>query len=245
MNIALDSYLNKYYIVSHRNVSAEIFPNYKRGKIESLLGQMEVNPYFYEGLPACPNKDFHLINTMKERWKDVTGFEGMYKVSNFGRILSTGKGSNKSFRNQYTDKGNRLKKLFTDIDGYLNTNLYYKTKATHIRVHRLVMQEFVGKSDLEVNHIDGNKNNNRLDNLEYCTRLENENHAWKTGLKEINKTTRHTPVKQYDLDFNFIAKYHSQREAERQTGTRSADISACIKHRQHTANGFIWHKAKI
>ena len=197
-----------------------------------------------EGPPAHSNKDFCLLENMKEKWKDVSGFEGLYKISNLGKIVSTGKGSNSNYRNQYTDKGTRLKKLTKDRDGYLHVSLYSHTKAYCFLVSRLVMREFVGFSNLEVNHIDGNKENNRLDNLEYCTRLENEKHAWKTGLKKINKTTRHTSVKQYDLDFNFIAKYYSQKEAERKTNTRRGDISACITGRQHTANGFIWKRCK-
>jgi hypothetical protein len=56
----------KLYIIKYGNVSAEAFLNIKRGERESLLGQMEVNPYFYEGLPACPNKDFYLIKMNKE-----------------------------------------------------------------------------------------------------------------------------------------------------------------------------------
>ena len=86
---------------------------------------------------------------MDEIWKDIPDFKGLYRVSSFGRILSTGKGSNINFRNQYLDKGNRFKKLSRDRDGYLRVSLYLHTKCFNYLVHRLVMRAFANESNLE------------------------------------------------------------------------------------------------
>lgn len=240
----LDTIKKNLYIIKYRDTTAGVFLNNSRREIESLLERITV-PRCYEDLPVRSNKDFLFNYNMKKAWKEIAGFEGLYKVSNFGEIVSTGKGSNPNFRNQYTDKGDRYKKLTKDRDGYLHVSLYLHTKIHTFLVSRLVMREFIGESNLEVNHIDGNKENNRLDNLEYCTRLENEKHAWRIGLKDNNSfKSKFVPVNQYDLELNFIKRYNSESIASIETGTKIGDISACLCGKQHTANGFYWHRAK-
>lgn len=106
---------------------------------------------------------------MQEEWKDIPGFEGRYMVSNFCNVKSLnyrGLGKERVLKLGKTGKGYPKISLLT-LDG--NNN--------HFMVHRLVMMVFVGKSTLQVNHKDGDKTNNRLDNLEYCTDSENKIHA--------------------------------------------------------------------
>jgi len=112
-------------------------------------------------------------NTMqsyKEIWKDVPGYEGHYQVSNLGRVKSL----------KWSKE--RILKPRLDRVGYYHVGLCEGGERKSNLVHRLVMLAFVGESDLQVNHKNGEKSDNRLENLEYCTSSENTQHAYDTGL---------------------------------------------------------------
>ena len=116
---------------------------------------------------------------MTEIWKDIVGYEGLYQVSNLGRVRS------------YYAKNGRLSddtKILSgkrDKDGYIEVRLCKNGIVTYMRVHRIVASTFL-KWDVtfQVNHIDGNKANNRVDNLEFVTPRENSVHAHSTGLNK-------------------------------------------------------------
>ena len=114
---------------------------------------------------------------MEEIWKDIVGYEGLYVVSNLGRVKSI----------RY--KNSRILKPHLNERGYLVVGLSKNGKAKIYKVHRLVMISFVGylEGKDQVNHIDGNKTNNRLDNLEWCTQSENLRHAYDNGLAKKEK----------------------------------------------------------
>lgn len=114
---------------------------------------------------------------MEEIWKDIKGFEDKYQVSNLGRIKSL-KDKNGKYREKI------LKQCITQ-KGYLSIYLSLESKKYTYTIHRLVAQTFIPNTENkpQVNHIDGNKTNNRVDNLEWVTNQENSNHAWKYGLK--------------------------------------------------------------
>lgn len=118
---------------------------------------------------------------MQEIWKDIKGFENRYQVSNLGRIKSLNRIINHSNGTKHFVKGKILclKKRKT---GYQETCLRTNQNAKWCLVHRLVLETFNGFSKLHVNHIDGNKTNNKIKNLEYVTHLENMNH-WTKSLK--------------------------------------------------------------
>jgi hypothetical protein len=109
----------------------------------------------------------------QEIWLDVNGYEGLYKISNSGRVWSV---KRKMFRS-----------LFVGKDGYLRVHFNVPGKRKHFLIHRLVAYHFIGNPSnetFEVNHIDGNKRNNHWENLEWCTRSENLKHAFLLGLKD-------------------------------------------------------------
>ena len=114
---------------------------------------------------------------MIEIWKPVKEFEGLYEVSNLGQVRSL---------NYKRTKGTKILKLVIDKDGYLRVNLYKNGKQYNKKVHRLVTAAFIPNPEgkTEVNHIDGNKTNNRVENLEWVTHSENIQHAWESGLCE-------------------------------------------------------------
>lgn len=121
-----------------------------------------------------------------EIWRDIKGYEGIYQVSNLGNIKSLER------KVPHVNHGKMKTMLvkekimkFSITKGYYTVKLCKDNKYSCKRVNRLVAETFIENKEnkLEVNHKDGNKLNNRVDNLEWCTRSENELHAYKTGLK--------------------------------------------------------------
>jgi hypothetical protein len=115
-------------------------------------------------------------------------------------------------------------------------------------IHRLVAETFIPNPNnlLEVNHKDGNKQNNDVTNLEWCTRLENIRHIYKNGLKKTGKYLYNArEVNQYSLNNKFIAKYDTQTEASKKTKTKQCDISKCCRGLRNNAGGYIWKYADL
>jgi hypothetical protein len=121
---------------------------------------------------------------MNEVWKDIEGYENLYQVSNFGEVKSLS-------RESWNGVAFFLKKekiLHKNLNtwGYPQVTLCKNNTQKIKRIHRLVLEAFAGKSNLICNHKDGNKKNNRLENLEYCTHSENSKHAFRIGLTKNN-----------------------------------------------------------
>ena len=128
---------------------------------------------------------------IKEEWKDIKNYEGLYQVSNLGKIKSV----NKLVKN----KGNFKKKIKERIlkpskvyNGYLRLTLSKNGIHKNYRVHRLVAEAFIPNLNNyeDINHIDGNKQNNCIDNLEWCSRKQNIIHSWKNGLSKPHNTRK-------------------------------------------------------
>lgn len=121
------------------------------------------------------------MEAKKEIWVDISGYENHYQASNFGNIRSVDR-EVETVTGKRKYKGTQLtpELLYT---GYYRVELYGSRQKRHrYKVHRLVIETFVGKSDLVVNHKNGVKTDNRLENLEYCTRSENCIHSVKNGM---------------------------------------------------------------
>ena len=122
------------------------------------------------------------MDSVPEVWKDIKGFEGKYQVSNLGNVKSLDRMVPHPMKGETFKRGAPLKPS-KHSGGYLVVGL----GGPKHYVHRLVMQAFVGDAPegmKDVNHISGDKTDNRLSNLEYCTRLHNVHHAWRTGLQD-------------------------------------------------------------
>lgn len=138
---------------------------------------------------------------MKEIWKPVRGYEGLYEVSNYGKVKALRKISGTCYRNE---KELSLKRL--SIDGYIRIALTKNRITKETRLHQIVAEHFVkNPSNKEtVNHKDGNKLNNRADNLEYANRHEQLQHAYDLGLKKPMQGTINTQSKLTEEDVRYI-----------------------------------------
>lgn len=166
-----------------------------------------------------------------------------YEINNIGKV-----------RNKKTKK---ILKPAISNKGYYLVSLSNKCKAHTYTVHKLVMEHFNRCSFNKevINHIDGNKLNNNIDNLEYVTQKENVIKAWKNNLCEnIRKSAfniKHSrsiktskPVIQYDLDGNILNKFVSVREAEEKTGIDNSLIIRVCKGKQKLTHNFIFRYAE-
>ena len=166
-------------------------------------------------------------NVVKEEWKQVKVFNN-YEVSNLGNV-----------RNKQSLK---LMKQCFDKNGYKLVNLSNKGKTKLFRVHRLVLVTFTKESDKQVNHINENKQDNKLINLEWVSCEENNNHGSRN--KRVSKALS-KKINQFDLNGNLINSFYGTKEAERQTGIFNQSIGQCALGKYKTAGGYIWRYDEV
>ena len=166
---------------------------------------------------------------MQETWK-VLPRDNNYLVSNWGRVFSVRK------MKVLTPKHNH--------DGYLRIQLWSHRKSCFIAIHRLIAEAFIPNPDGKktVNHKDGNKQNNRVENLEWATQQENIQHAWNTGLSHHHHRFG-IAIRQFDINGNFVKEYPSFNIAHLETGfPRAAIRKASIKHEPY--KNYRWEVVK-
>lgn len=161
-----------------------------------------------------------------EIWKDVVGYEGIYLVSNYGNIK----------RKDYRGTGiERMLKPSINQNGYLQLQLYKNGKRKNYLVHQLVGKAFIPNPNnlIEINHKDENPLNNKLENLEWCTRAYNNNYGTRTQriskmVMATNKENKNTII------------FKSISQAERELKIANASIIACCKGKRESAGGYTW-----
>ena len=175
---------------------------------------------------------------MEEIWKIIEEYHD-YMVSNMSRVKSLERNVVKGNGGLYKIEEKILKSI-KKRDGYLQINLSKEGKQKTCLIHRLVASTFLDNPNnfFEVNHIDEDKTNNRVDNLEWCSREYNCNYG--TRNKRIS-----IPILQFSLDGKLIRKWNSTREVEKELNIAHSQITACCKKRKNykTAGGFIWRYA--
>lgn len=174
------------------------------------------------------------FNYLNEIWKDITGYKGLYQVSNFGRVRSLPK------KNRYYTKIIRQE---IDWKGYVRVQLIKDNKEKWFKVHRLVAEAFIPNPNNypQVNHKDENKLNNCVDNLEWCDCTYNNNYG--TRNKQVSyKLSK--PVIQYDIEGNFIREFNSISEVQN-NGFNPTAISQCCKGKIKTSGGYKWDYKKM
>lgn len=189
---------------------------------------------------------------MNEVWKDIEGYDGCYQVSNLGRVKSL-----ERFKENVLSGLIKVHEKFMckrDRCGYSHVSLCKNGIKKHLKVHRLVAIAFIQNPEnkQQINHIDGNRKNNNVNNLEWATPSENAKHAFRIGLNKPSHLGKFgynnhlsKEVYQHDINGNFLKKYGSVRDAGRETKINQSSIAKCAnkKPNYRTAGGFIWKYA--
>lgn len=195
----------------------------------------------FQEYPIAPN-----IKSLKgEEWKDVVGYEGIYQVSNLGRIKKLSR-IHKDIIGRRQRENEKLKEFWENSDGYSVVQLSKENKGDTFRVHRLVAIAFIPNplNLPQVNHKkEFEKDNNKVDNLEWCTGKYNCNYGThiERVVEKISKK-----VYQYDLQYNFIKEWKSASECGR-NGFINSNICACCNNNgiNKTHKGYIWSYTKL
>ena len=168
---------------------------------------------------------------IKETWKDIKGFEGLYQVSNLGKVKSL------------SGKKPLIKKQTFDKDGYLKVTLSKKGKKYNKRIHRVVAETFIPNTNKlpQVNHKDEIKTNNSVFNLEWCSNFYNS--CYGTRSKRVAQNNK-IKVFQFSLENRLIKVWPSALDAGAILGICKSHISECCTGKRNTAGGFIWRHKK-
>lgn len=187
---------------------------------------------------------------MEEVWKDIPGYNGRYQASTFGRIRSVDRIVQKSNGVSGYYQGKVL--ATSSVRGYLYVNIAKAINDFHPkRVHRLIAETFIPNPDNlpQINHINENKADNRVANLEWCTGKYNSNYGHrieKFSASMQNNLSHSKEVNQYDLEGNYLNSFPSASEAARILGlssTAATRIGQCCRHlysKGNSAYGFLW-----
>lgn len=170
----------------------------------------------------------------REIWRPVKGYEGLYEVSNLGRL--------KSLPRKGT-KGGIISATYSNSKHYAHVPLTKDSRHKTVSLHRLVAEAFVenpsGKP--QVNHKDGNKRNNSANNLEWTTGSENIRHAFRMGLKDTKAANEARSRKVMQIaDGKIVMKFQSIHDAEKFTGVANQNIIKVCQGKRRTAGGFKW-----
>lgn len=190
-----------------------------------------------------------------EIWKDIIDFPN-YQISNLGRVKSKERIVNALYNSKKRNR-ERILKLFTNNRGYKVVTLYnHNGKSNPIFVHRLVAKSFINNPNKHniINHINADKGDNRVDNLEWCTQSHNIKEAYRLGnakpqltnLGKFGKNNKKAQkIKQIDIETNEVINYfYGTLEAERITGVNFRNIHLCLKNKIKSAGGYKWEKVE-
>ncbi|ARM67764.1 NUMOD4 domain-containing protein [Staphylococcus sp. FR124] len=178
---------------------------------------------------------------MKEKWRDVVGYEGIYEVSNKGRVRTHKNKTTYTKKHGVRHWKQRYLKDKTPNGRDVRVSLWKDGKHKDFLVHRLVAFAFmpVVKGKECINHIDGNPKNNNVENLEWCNHLENNRHAFETGLMHTNMAVK--LINHLGIEYEFI----SMSRASQFLGRNNGYISTKLKRNRKELTDIHGNKYKF
>lgn len=178
------------------------------------------------------------MKNIVEIWKSVIGYEGLYEVSNMGRVKSLERNIVKG-RGGLCKIEERILKSGKDKDGYPQVVLCKEGKRKTCKIHRLVATAFIDNPNNlpQINHIDEIKTNNCVDNLEWCDCKYNINYGSHNEkmIKSISIS-----ILQFSKTGDFIRRWDSTAQVEKELGINNSNINSCIKGKRKSAGGYKW-----
>lgn len=180
-----------------------------------------------------------------EIWKDVVGYEGLYQVSNEGRVKTL------NYKRTGTE---RIMRHETDKWGYFKLSLYKNGKMKSVRVHRIVAQAFIPNPQnlATVNHKNEIKTDNRVENLEWLSDYDNRMYGTRLARisiankgKFVNRKDQSKTVLQFTKEGEFVAEFPSLKEVERQLGFNFGNLSNCCRGKIKHSYGYVWKYKEI
>jgi hypothetical protein len=194
-------------------------------------------------------RHFFMENQIDElTYRDIPGYEGLYQVNGFG-VKSVARDTDVYINGKLVKRPRPEAILKLQIKrGYVTISLCKDGKKKMFRFHRLKAKMYIPNPENKpfINHKNGIKDDNRLENLEWCTHQENMRHATDMGLKIIpsgSASRLSKEVHQFTMNGGFVKSFGSGQEAERETGISRSNIIYNIKGERNHAGGFIWKRA--
>lgn len=196
---------------------------------------------------------FELKNLLNEEWKNIKGWENLYLISNYGRIKSLPKRKNLKNGYYFTTNEKILSCVYNKYRGYYAVELKTNNKKQKFYIHRLVAMHYIDNplNKKEVNHIDMNRKNFNINNLEWCNHYENMHHSikngnfirteqWKNNLHKSQEKT-YKKVVGININDNTDIKIYEKLNGVSKDGFRPGDVCRCCKNQRNMAGGYYWY----
>ena len=174
---------------------------------------------------------------MNEIWKDIPEYEGIYQINNFGIVKRIERKS--KYRKNVKIK-EKIIKEYIGTWGYKMVSLYKNNHQKTEFVHRLIAKTFIQNPNNYpvINHKDGNKLNNNINNLEWCTVSHNNKEAYRIGIKKPRVNAK--KILQLTKDNKIIKEWNSASEVQKKLGYSQGNICEVCNGRRNSANGYVW-----
>jgi hypothetical protein len=220
-------------------------------KVKEIPLDYQFNDWLLNGVPVNLIENLEEIS-MEEIWKEIKDFEGLYQISNLGRV----KALERTVEDQDGAYGKRTRQLKERVliskrkkDGYREIGLSKEGQRYGFLIHRLVADAFLDNPENRpfINHKDENKENNELSNLEWCLSEYNANYGTRNERLKNHSSNSH-PILQVDKKGNILAEFNNAYQAaEKIFGMEDLDVSACgirkcVLGYRKTYKGFVWIK---
>lgn len=170
-----------------------------------------------------------------EIWKDIEGYEGLYQVSNLGRVKSSG-----NFKSKNARKTQKILKNILQNNGYYGVTLRKGGKSTRKNIHRLVAEAFIPNPYNKpcIDHINTIRTDNSIENLRWCTEKENNQNP-------ISTKKQSKPVYQYTLSGEFVREWVSVASVNRFYGVKNTKVCDCCNGKRKTYKGYSWSYNRV